>query len=266
MRLNYVNNYIVITYMKNTKYGKRKSAKSTAIAKTKKPRRIMADKIFDKTLSFLLYNNFTTQGGAYMSNTKNNATQGNFLFRVNLIPGLSPYPNVFTHYRFNWIKLRFIPTTIDMQVEDNDVGTSASAIAKQTPLIYVTRVYGNEKPSDLEYNNEDQCLLENTRAHKMTQGFSMKFTPNSLDASQTNRSVTSLVNPAFSVVKNRWYSFASPDVNFYGVKWLISNTTSDSQEFQYRIVATASLSFKGQDDGTTSSIEGSSITVIAPIA
>jgi len=258
----------MVKYNKKSKYGaKSKKAMAVTIVKKPKPKpKVIADKVFDKTISFLLYNNFTTQGGAYMSNTKNNATQGNFLFRINQIPGLSPYPSIFTHYRFNWVKLRFIPTTIDFQVEDNDVGTSASAIAKQTPLFYVKRVYGNEVSSDLEFNNEDQCLLDGSRAHKMTKEVRMKFVPNSLEASQTNRSVLSLVNPAFSVVRNKWYSFASPEVNYYGVKWLISNTTSDSQEFQYRIVATASISFKGQNDGITSSIQGDSITVISPIA
>lgn len=253
-----------------TKYKRKTPMAVTVVKKTKKRPRILADKVFDKTISFLLYNSFTGSGGSYMSNTKNFATEGNFMFRLNLIPGLAPYPEIFTHYRINHIKLRFIPTTVDMQVEDNDVGTSASNISKQTPLMYVKRLYGNENASgalnDLTFSNENECLLDGCRAYKMTKEFTMKFTPNSLDVSQTNRTVTSVVNPAFSVVKHKWYSFASPDVNHYGVKWLISNTNSDSAEFQYRIIATASLSFKGQMDASTSSIQGDSITVIAPIA
>jgi len=258
----------MVFYKKSqSRYGKRKSSKPMAVTlvrKSKKPK-IIADKVFDKTLSFLLYNNFTSQGAAYLSNTKSNATEGNFLFKIGLIPGLSPYPSIFTHYRFNWIKLRFIPTTVDFQVEDADQGTSASGIAKQTPLIYVKRLYGNEQAGDINFSNEDQCLLDGCRPYKMTKPFSIKFVPNSLDVSQTNRSVLSVVNPAYKVVKKQWYGFSAPDVNFYGVKWLCSNTNSDSGEFAYRIVATASMSFKGQNDTTTSSIDGVGITVISPI-
>ncbi len=98
-----------------------------------------------------------------MSITKNFATEGNFMFRVNLIPGLAPYPEIFTHYRINHIKLRFIPTTVDMQVEDNDVGASTN-IAKQTPLIYVKRLYGNENASGA-YANLGYRAHAGHRAH-----------------------------------------------------------------------------------------------------
>lgn len=249
-----------------SKLGKRKSGKTRMVKTMRKSKAPPEDKVFDKNVSFLLYTPQTTQGGAFMFNAKNTATYGNFLFRINLIPGLSPYPNIFNYYRINYIKLRFIPVTVDMQVEDNDVGTSASNIAKVTPLIYVKRIYGNEQTADIDFTNEDQCLLDGSRPYKMTRSFSVKFVPNALTVSQTNRNQLSVVNPAYVVEKKQWYSFQNSDVNFYGIKWLISNTNSDVAEFQYRIVATASVSFKGQNDTSVSNISGVSYTVETPIA
>lgn len=249
-----------------TKFSKRQMKKPMAVTlvrKPKKPYGPTADKVFDKTISFMLYNSQTSQGAGYLFNTKLAATQGNMSFKLSLIPGLSPYPSIFSHYRFNWIKLRFIPITVDFQVEDSDTGTSASNISKLTPLIYVKRLYGNEAVTDLEFGNEDQCLLDGCRPYKMTKPFSIKFVPSSLAVHQTTRNSTSVVNPAYKVEKKQWYGFDSPDVNYYGLKWLCSNTNSDTGEFQYRIVATASVSFKGQNDSTTSSISGLAYTVIS---
>ena len=47
-----------------TKY-KRKAPMAVTVVKGKKIRkpRVVADKVFDKTISFLCYNSFTTQGG-----------------------------------------------------------------------------------------------------------------------------------------------------------------------------------------------------------
>jgi len=235
----------------------------------KKPKRRSAppsDKVFDKTVSFLLYAPTTPVGAGFIGNGKNSIAAGNFCFKVNLIPGLNPYPSIFNYYRINYIKLRWIPVCVDMQVEDNDQGTSASNISKLTPLIYVKRIYGNEQTEDITFANEDQCLLDGTRPYKMTKNFNIKFVPNALTVSQTNRNILSVVNPAYVVEKKQWYSFQNADVNFYGIKWLISNTNSDVNEFQYRVVATASISFKGQNDQYVSSISGVSYTIETPLA
>jgi hypothetical protein len=249
-----------------SKLGKRKSVKTGMVKTMKKSKAPPADKVFDKNLSFLLYAPTTPSGAGLIGNGKNTIAAGNFGFKIDLFPGLSPYPNIFTYYRINYIKLRWIPVCVDMQVEDNDVGTSASNISKLTPLIYVKRIYGNETTGDLSFSNEDQCLLDGTRPYKMTKNFSIKFVPNSLTVSQTNRNQLSVVNPAYVVEKKQWYSFQNSDVYFYGIKWLISNTNSDVNEFQYRVVATASLSFKGQNDTLVSSISGNSFTIETPIS
>lgn len=249
-----------------SKLGKRKSGKTRMVKTVKKSKAPPADKVFDKTVSFLLYAPTTPVGAGFIGNGKNSIAAGNFGFKVNLIPGLNPYPSIFNYYRINYIKLRWIPVCVDMQVEDNDQGTSASNISKLTPLIYVKRIYGNEQTEDQSFANEDQCLLDGTRPYKMTKNFSIKFVPNSLSVAQTNRNQLSVVNPAFVVEKKQWYSFQNSDVFFYGIKWLISSTNSDVNEFQYRVVATASISFKGQNDNYVSSISGVSYTIETPLA
>lgn len=249
-----------------SKYGKRKSTKTAMVKTIKKSKAPPSDKVFDKTVSFLLYAPTTPVGAGFIGNGKNAIAAGNFGFKVNLIPGLNPYPSIFNYYRINYIKLRWIPVCVDLQVEDNDQGTSASNISKLTPLIYVKRIYGNEQTEDQSFSNEDQCLLDGTRPYKMTKNFSIKFVPNSLSVAQTNRNQLSVVNPAYVVEKKQWYSFQNSDVFFYGIKWLISNTNSDVNEFQYRVVATASISFKGQNDNYVSSISGVSYTIETPLA
>ena len=98
-----------------SKLGKRKSGKPMSVTIVKKTRKSSAppsDKVFDKTISFLLYAPTTPVGAGFIGNGKNAIAQGNFGFKLNLIPGLNPYPSIFNYYRINYIKLRWIPISL----------------------------------------------------------------------------------------------------------------------------------------------------------
>lgn len=256
----------MVFYKRKTKGStvKRMSKKAT-VTKYGKKKKLSVDYVVDRTLKHLAYSSTTSIGGPFIGNDKNLVSASNFAFRASLIPGLAPYQSTYTHYRINHVKIQFIPTTIDLQVEDNDAGTSASSIYKQTPLFYCKRIFGNEDPADMVYTTEDQCLLDGARPVKMTKGFSIAFVPSALIAVATTRSSSDLGGPAYRAEQKKWYSLADNDILFYGIKYLISSTTSDVNEFCYRALITWNLSFKGINDTYTGNIAGSGVTVVLPI-
>jgi hypothetical protein len=239
--------------------------KKATVVKYGKKKKLVVDYVVDRTIKHLAYSSTTTIGGPFIGNDKNALSTSNFAFRLSLIPGLAPYVSTYTHYRVNHVKIQFIPTTVDMQVEDNDNGTSASGIYKQTPLFYCKRIWGNEDPADMAYTTEDQCLLDGARPVKMTKGFTISFVPSALAAIATTRSSSDLGGPALRAEQKKWYSLADTDILFYGIKYLISTTTSDVNEFCYRAILTWNLSFKGINDTFTGNIAGSGVTVVLPI-
>jgi len=186
-------------------------------------------------------------------------------FRVNLIPGVANYKDIYTHYRFDSIHLKFYPLGTEVLVDDADNGTSASGIQKATPIFYYRRLYGDEVPSQFVYSGETSCLVDGARAIKMNRGFSMKWVPNSLGVVQTSRPVNSASlppNQGAQIQKKKWHSLNDWGIPFYGFKYGISSTYSDDAEFLYRVIATAKISFKGKNDSNTTSGGGVGTVVI----
>jgi len=256
----------MVFYKRKTKSSTvKRMPKKATITKYGKKKKLAVDYVVDRTIKHLAYSSTTDIGGPFIGNVKNAFSSSNFCFRASLIPGLAPYGSLYTHYRFNHVKIQFIPTTVDMQVEDADVGTSASNIYKQTPLFYCKRLFGNEDSGDLTYGTEDQCLLDGARPVKMTKGFTIKFVPSATAIIATQRSATAVTNPAYRYEQKKWYSFGDDDILFYGIKYAISSTTSDNNEYCYRAVITWNMSFKGINDTFTGNIAGSGITVVLPI-
>lgn len=243
----------------------KRMSKKVVMVKYSKKKKLAVDYVVDRTIKHLAYSSTTSIGGPFIGNDKNAISASNFAFKVNLIPGIAPYASLHTHYRVNHVKIQFIPTTIDFQTEDADVGTSASGIYKQTPLFYCKRIWGNEDGGDLTYTTEDQCLLDGARPVKMTKGFTLKFVPSAQAVISTTRGATTFTNPAYRAEQKKWYSFGDDDVIFYGVKYLISSTTSDVNEYCYRAVITWNLSFKGVNDTFTGNLAGSGVTILLPI-
>jgi len=243
------------TYKKKRTF--RKKVKKTATV----------DRVVTKNFRFIGATALTTNQSCLIGNSKNLTATNSIAFRPSMIPGTKNFENVYTHYRFDSIKVRFIPQTVTMQVDDMDNGTSASGIAKATPRFYLTRIYGNEIVSDFTYENENSALIDGAKSVQMTKGIGHKWVPNSLSLSQTQRSVGQGIpnTVGYQVQKKTWHSTADMNTLFYGLKYFISSTTADDGEYLYKCIVDAKISWKGTNDANYTSDFGNSATLITPI-
>lgn len=225
------------------------------------------DRVVTKNFKFIGYTQFTSNQDCLIGNTKSLGISNNICFRPSLIPGTLNYEKVYTFFRFDSITVRFIPMTVTEQVEDSDVGTSASTISKTTPRFYLTRVYGNEIASDLLYDNENSALIDGAKSCQMTKNMSIKFVPNSLTPSQIQRATGSNMPTitGWDVRKKNWHSTNDMQTIFYGLKYYVSNTLSDNGEFLYKCLVTAKISWKGSNDANYTSEFGTTATLVSPI-
>ena len=248
-------------YRKNQKRAPRKGKKYQ-----KKKRVPRVDLVVTKNFKFIGYTAQTTNQDCILGNSKNQIASNNIAFRPNMIPGTKNYSDIYTHFRFDSITVRFLPMTATMQVDDTDVGTSASTLSKATPRFYLTRSYGNEVPADFTYENENSALVDGARSCSMTKPMTFKWCPNSLTPSQTLRGVYSGMptQTGWDVKKKTWHSCNDMNTLFYGLKYLISSTNSDDSEFLYKMLVNAKISFKGNNDANYGSEFGSTATVVTP--
>jgi len=232
--------------------------------RVKKPK---VDIVVTKNFKFIGYTSLTTNQDCLLGNSKNQVATNSIAFRPSMIPGTKNFQDIYTHFRFDSISVRFIPMTVTQQVEDSDTGTSASAIAKCTPRFYLARIYGNELLSDFTYENENSALIDGAKSCQMTKNMSFKWCPNSLTPSQVARASGQSVptTTGWDVKKKTWHSCNDMNTLFYGLKYLISSTTSDDGEFLYKMLVSAKLSFKGSNDANYTSDYGLTATLISPI-
>lgn len=231
----------------------------------KHPRTVKVDNVITRNFKFVVATNLTTNQDAVIGNAKATFVTSSMGFRLSLIPGIPNYKACWTHFRFDRLKIRFIPITITAQVEDSNAGTSASGISKATPMFYISRIYGNEVPSDLSYENENSCLMDGARGYKMTRGFTIKWVPNTLTPVQTSRSTSAATlapNTGWQVLKKHWHSLNDWGTCFYGLKYAITATNLDDYACLYKCIATATISFKGPNDANYTQGGGVSTVVI----
>jgi len=159
--------------------------------------------------------------------------------------------------------------TVDILVDDQDEGTSASNISKAVPRFYFARLYGNELQSEFTWVNEDSAILTARKQCKMTRPCSLGWVPNTLTPSQTTRasaaaSQTQPSTTGWVVKKKQWHSLADTNTLFYGAKYAISNTFQDDGEFLYKCIVHAKISFKGQNDANYG-VQSSGGSILIPI-
>lgn len=248
---------------------KRSLKRSRSATKRKGPK---VDRVITKVFKFWCNTTDTLDDGkGLIQNLKNSGVGSNIVFVAQRIPGVEKFAQVYSEFRMDKITLKFIPTTIDYQVDDTDAGSSLSQIAKATPMYYIGRFYGDERQGEITYTNEQAAILEGARYAKMTEGMTFSFVPNTLNvATQSTRATNGLGNPNLPVShreRRKWQSFQPYDTagweepNFYGVKTLVANTTSDTGEFAIRVLATMKMSFRGFQSQGLSNQEGTAATV-----
>lgn len=267
------------TYSRLRSYGKRRGPSRRSFKRSfkrstsaKKRRGPKVDRVITKIFKFWCNTTDTLDDGkGLIQNLKNGGVGSNIVFVAQRIPGVDKFAQVYSEFRMDKITLKFIPTTIDYQVDDTDTGTSASQIAKATPMYYIGRFYGDERQGEITYTNEQAAILEGAKYAKMTEPMTFSFVPNTLNvATQSTRATNGLGNPNLPVMhreRKKWQSFQPYDTagweepNFYGVKTLVANTTSDTGEFAVRVLATVKMSFRGFNSATLSNQEGTAATV-----
>lgn len=206
-----------------------------------------------------------TDGLGVCRSNKNNFVVSNMVFNIALIPGVAAYENIYNMYRIDWVELTFIPTAVNIQVEDSDVGTSASSISKSSPSIYVSRFYGTEDASDVLYEDENAALLSGSKPHSMGRQFKYRFKPNTINiGAQSTRTAMdgSLTNPVYQAEYGKWLQFGenyNPTgnrqyANYYGIKWGIGTNTSDTAEWCMKVMCKFKISFKHTNNNKTDNI------------
>jgi hypothetical protein len=204
-----------------------------------------------------------------LANAKDQWVSDSICLRLSNIPGVTNFKSIYTHFRFDKCTFRFIPLTVTAQVDDTDTGTSASSISKCTPKFYVgTRVWGNEVPSDFTWELENSALIDSAKTCKMTRGTSITWVPNTLTPVQTSRATSGTqVFPAttgWMPLRKKWHSLRDDNILWYGLKYGISSTSSDQNEYLYKVIVSAKISFKGKADSNYTQSAGGG-TVLIPI-
>ena len=210
----------------------------------------------------------TSAQGCLIGNVKDTFASNNIALRLTNIPGITRMKDIFTFYRFERVTFRFIASTVTQITEDADTGTSASSISKVTPRFYCTRVWGNEPGSQFTWAGEDSCMIDGNRGVKMTRGTKISWVPNTLQPVQTSRAPlasSSTQPPTTGWLPKRkiWCSLQDDEIIWYGLKWATSSTSHDTNEFLYKVLITAKISFKGLEDSNYTQSAGGG-TVLIP--
>lgn len=238
---------------------KRKYKKSTRKRSTKskkvKSRTPKVDRVFTKVFKYVATTPATSAQaqGCLLGNANGISTSDNIGWRLSNIPGVTDYRPLYTHYRFDRLTVKFVPMTVDMLVDDQDEGTSASNISKAVPRFYLSRLWGNEVNSEMVWQNEDSAILTARKHTRMTKPLSFSWVPNTLIPTQTvrasaNSSTLTPSNVGWMPVRKRWHSLQDTANIWYGLKYFISSTFQDNNEFMYKCLVYAKISFKGQND------------------
>jgi len=245
-------------------------ALTTKKAKTKGPRN---DKVVTRTFNFIVKSNQADifgQDNVFIGNYKNQNQSTTMCFNIADIPGVLSYIGPlapFTQYRVDYIEYHFVSVATSILVDDTDQGTSASNISKTQPMIYYSVVTGAERSGELTFATEDQCLMDNSRKVKCGTDFKIRFRPNSLTHSQSNREPgtgTAITAPVLRAERGKWFGdrfdYQTAGIprgtNYYGLKILVGKSNSDQGEWLYRVYAKLKVSFKGTSDNTNGSISG----------
>jgi hypothetical protein len=241
--------------------------------KRKRTKGPSVDRVVTRNFACFAANETTASDGLGIARSvKNVFNVSNMVFNIGLIPGLAAYEDIYQFYRIDWVKLTFIPTAVNFQVDDTDTGTSASSISKSTPSIYVSRYYGTEDAGNTLYVDENAALLSGAKPRSMGKQFSYSFKPNTINVGAQSTRVNmdaSVVNPVYQVEYGKWLQFGenwSPSgnrqyANYYGIQWGISSNTSDTAEWCMKVMIKFKISFKATVGNSSSNIAGISQTV-----
>lgn len=258
-------------------YGYKKSRKRSVSRSIRRKRSRKTgpstDRVVTRTFACFANTDTTVQDGLGLCRSvKNVFVVSNLSFNIALIPGVSVFENMFEMYRIDWVKMTFIPTAVNFQVDDTDQGTSASSISKSTPSIYVSRFYGCEDANSTLFLDEESALLSGAKPRSMGKQFSFSFKPNTIHAgaqsTRTNMDAN-LINPVYEVGYGKWLQFGenfNPNgnrqyANYYGVRWGISTNTSDTAEWCMKIMLKFKISFKNFNSNATNNIANIEQTV-----
>jgi len=252
------------------RYGRRstkRKARKSGRSRSRKARRVpKVDRVITRKFNFFASNDATVQDGLGLCRSvKNTFVVSNLSFNIALVPGVAVFESMFEQYRIDSCKLTFIPTAVNFQVDDTDVGTSASSISKSTPSIYVSRFYGCEDSNSTLYVDEESALLSGAKPRSMGRQFSLSFKPNTItvgaQSTRTNMDAA-VINPVYEVGYGKWLQFGEnyssagnrQYANYYGVRWGISNNTSDTAEWCMKIMVEFKISFRNYNSNASNNI------------
>lgn len=245
--------------------------RSTKSKKASKKRTPTVDRVLTKVFKYVATtpSTPTSAQGCIIGNSNGVSQSDSMCWRVSNIPGVTDYRPLYTHFRFDKITVKFLPMTVDVLVDDQDEGTSASNISKAIPRFYFARLWGNELQSEFTWATEDSAILTARKQCRMTKPLSMSWVPNSLMPSQTTRapSAASTTQPATTgwiPKRKQWISLNDTQTLFYGAKYFVSSTFQDNNEFLYKMIVHAKISFRGQNDANYG-VQSSGGSVLIPI-
>jgi len=155
---------------------------------------------------------------------------------LNQFPNAASYKRIFNQYKICKVKLEFIPVNTRMRIDEGN------ALATNMPT-FTTCL---NRVSETFPVNLDQALsvpyAKQTNAGRKQVQY---YTPVTFDqVYRPGLTVSNALNPEFS----QWLTTQYDDVPHHGVSWVMSEAGAawKTQAFEYRVVATIYVAYKGR--------------------
>lgn len=253
----------------------RRPSRFSTNTKRKRSRKIpKTDKVITHNFAFIAFGDNTPNDGlGVIRSLKNAFGISNMVWNIAYIPGIAAFEDVYEEYRIDKVTLHFVPTATQLQVDDTDVGTSASSISKSTAMLYVSRFYGTEDATDCFYTDEQCAVLSGAKPRTMGKAFKMSFVPNTVNVGAQSTRVGmdgAMTNPVYTCEYHKWLQFGEnfnpagnrQYANYYGIKWGIGTNTNDNSEFCMKVYVKMLVSFRKPKENAASNIAGTAQTIL----
>jgi len=167
---------------------------------------------------------------------------GHIAIRLNQFPRTPNYVRLYQTYKICKVKLEFIPVQTRARIEGTAVGIDSN-IPTFTTLI-------NRQSTSFPGNLNQALSVPYTKQTNAGKYHTQYFTPVTFDSVyRAAPALTNALNPEYAQYLQVEYA----DVNHHGVSWVMSpaGTNWAANAFEYRVVATIYVAFKGIKVDTT---------------
>lgn len=149
-------------------------------------------------------------------------SHGSFSFKLSDLASSADFTGLFDRYRLTKVRMRFIP-----RISQQSVAGAQVATTQESPPI-ITVIDYDDAATTADYTTLVQ--YENATVHQAFKPFTVIIRPRFAVAAYGAGVFTSYANMS----DKTWLDVASPDIQYYGLKWattVYSNTNSGNQYY-----------------------------------